>query len=111
MKDPKHIQEADMIGRESYALMHYFLLPPDASPQRQIEALQSDQHWQQLHHDEVSHRIDRLIRDIAEQEERRIAALPTVKDDLLDTCVNCGCGSLPLTNGVCPLCREEKETP
>ncbi len=64
MKRPEHIEEARQIGANSFALLQYDQLQRNASAARQIEALKRDQHWQQLHHDEVSSRIDRLIQDI-----------------------------------------------
>ena len=64
MKQADHIQEAEMIGAESFSLLNYNQLPRNASAARQVDALKRDQHWQQLHHDEVSSRIDRLIRAI-----------------------------------------------
>lgn len=64
MKLPKHIEEAERIGADSYSLLNYSELPRNASRARQVEALKRDQHWQQLHHDEVSRWIDYLIQDI-----------------------------------------------
>ena len=66
MKQADHIQEAEMIGAESFSLLNYNQLPRNASAARQVDALKRDQHWQQLHHEEVSSRIDRLIYEIEE---------------------------------------------
>jgi hypothetical protein len=64
MKRAEHVNEAEQIGAESFSLLNYGQLPRNASAVRQADALKRDQHWQQLHHDEVSSRIDRLIRAI-----------------------------------------------
>ena len=64
MKRDKHIKEAELIGKESFALLHFGELSADASLEQQASALKRDQHWQELHHTEVSARIDKLIQDI-----------------------------------------------
>ena len=64
MMTMSHMDEAYRIGCDSYALKHWNNLPTTASRKRQIDALRADQRWQRDHHDEVSRRIDRLIRSI-----------------------------------------------
>ncbi len=53
--------EATSIGDDSYELQAFMQLKTSASTKKQIEALKSDQRWQQDHLDEVSGRIDRLM--------------------------------------------------
>lgn len=74
MKRQEHIEEARQIGADSFALLQYDQLPRNASAARQVDALKRDQHWQQLHHDEVSSRIDRLIQDIEATSNNRISS-------------------------------------
>ena len=64
MKQQQHIAEAQAIAGESFDLMHYVQLRANASAACQVEALKRDQHWQWMHHGEVSARIDELIRAI-----------------------------------------------
>ena len=64
MKKPEHIQEADLIGRDSYDLLNFIDLQDNASAKRQVAALQRDQLWQELHHNEVSSRLNKLIQTI-----------------------------------------------
>ena len=64
MKKPQHIAEARAIAGDSFELMHYGQLRKNASVARQVEALKRDQAWQKMHQEEVSERIDELIRSI-----------------------------------------------
>jgi hypothetical protein len=64
MMHQAHRNEAAKIASDSYMLQNWEYLPHNASARRQVEALKADQEWQRKHHDEVSARIDRLIRDI-----------------------------------------------
>lgn len=71
MKREEHIQEAKAIGDDSYALIHYDQLPLNASIIRQVEALEADKKWQELHRVEVEGRIDALIATLRLTERRR----------------------------------------
>ena len=66
MKLPKHIKEAEIIGKNSYELIYYPQLSKRASIKKQVDALEREKHWQENHHIEVMHQIDMLIRDIEE---------------------------------------------
>ena len=77
MKRAEHIDEARKIGDDSWCLLHFAQLPPGANARDQVAALHADQVWQRLHHDEISRRIDILIRAIEDgsndQAERRVS--------------------------------------
>ena len=64
MKKAEHIAEADAIGRDSYGLMNFNELPDTASQQAQVEALEADRRWQEMHAIEVGQRIERLMTKI-----------------------------------------------
>lgn len=64
MKQPKHIEEAKLIGESSYSLQNYEQLPKRASKKAQIAALLADKRWQDDVNNEIAKRIDRLINDI-----------------------------------------------
>ena len=57
-------REVRCIQGESFALQHYNDLPAHASPEEKISALRQDQTWQRHHQEEVSLRIDALVRAI-----------------------------------------------
>jgi len=61
MKQQKHVQEANRIGSDSWPLAEFEQCPTDATAARQIECLQADKRWQELHKIEASAAIDRLI--------------------------------------------------
>jgi len=60
-----HHNEAVAIGLASYELQAWMSLPPTATVEQQIEALEIDQTWQRDHNQEICPRIDRLIQSIS----------------------------------------------
>lgn len=67
MKRDKYISEAEMIGKESFTLLHFRELSAGASREQQVSALKRDQRWQKLHHVEISARIDKLLQNIEDE--------------------------------------------
>ena len=66
MIHPRHRAEAKAIGDDSWELLNFQQLRRNASVKSQVEALERDRKWQEDHQTEITHRIDRLIRDIVE---------------------------------------------
>lgn len=68
MKKAEHVAEAGAIGRDSYGLMNFNQLHDSASTQEQVEALEADRRWQEMHAIEVGQRIERLMTKITNAE-------------------------------------------
>lgn len=68
MKKAEHVAEAGAIGHDSYGLMNFNQLPDSASTQEQVEALEADRRWQEMHAIEVGQRIERLMTNITNAE-------------------------------------------
>ncbi len=52
---------AEDIGNDSWQLISFMQLPNTATKEEQVNALRSDQTWQQNHIDIISSQIDELI--------------------------------------------------